>query len=264
MSGMERIRATAEKAVREAGANARDNFFRQHTIEMKTPRDVVTEVDVQNEKAIIAAIRNEFPGHAIVGEESGTLTTREREGKEYTWFVDPLDGTTNYSVQNPFFDISVGIARDGEPVMAFVYAPMIDEMFFAEKGKGAFLNGKRIRVSGEGDIGKSLLVYCHNNNEQDIARAVKAFSLLKPKAKDFSRMRAGALELAFVGAGRLGAYLSTGTHSWDVAAGSLIVREAGGRVTDFSGNDWSLGSRDILASNGAVHEKLVEILREIK
>jgi myo-inositol-1(or 4)-monophosphatase len=253
------MRKTAERAVREAGAFARDNFFRQHTVEMKTPRDVVTEVDVRNEKAIISAIRKEFPGHAIVGEESGTL-----KGSGYTWFVDPLDGTTNYSVQNPFFDISIGIARDGEPVMAFVYAPMIDELFSAEKGKGAFLNGKRIRVSQESDIAESLLVYCHNNDDESIGRAVKAFSVLKPLAKDLNRMRAGALELAFVGAGRLGAYLSTGLHSWDVAAGALIVKEAGGTVTDFSGKGWSFESRDILASNGRIHEKLVRLLGGIK
>ena len=252
------MKRMAIEAAKKAGEHARDNFFRQHRVRLKTPRDLVTEVDVANEKIIIDMIRERFPEHAIVGEESG-----EREGSEYTWFVDPLDGTTNYSVQNPFFDISIGVARGNEPVMAVVYAPMIDEMFFAEKGKGAFMNGKRIRVSWEKDIKNSLLVYCHGSTEREIERLVKIFAVLKPVSRDFSRMRAGALELAFVAAGRLGAYISNGLQPWDVAAGSLLVSEAGGNVTDFRGTDWDLTKRDIIASNGGIHERLVSLLKGI-
>ena len=255
---MEKMKKVAIEAAKKAGKNAHENFFKQHRVRLKTPKDLVTEVDVANEKIILDIIKKNFPDHTIIGEESGEST-----GTEYTWFVDPVDGTTNYSVQNPFFDISIGVAKDNEPVIACVYAPMIDELFFAQKGKGAFMNGKRIRVSNESDIGKSLLVYCHGSEDKEIQRLVKIFAKLKPISRDFNRMRAGALELSFVAAGRIGAYISNGLQPWDVAAGSLLVREAGGQVTDFQGNRWDLSKRDIIASNDKIHNKLVTILKEI-
>jgi myo-inositol-1(or 4)-monophosphatase len=251
------MKITAIEAARKAGDHARERFFKQHKIGLKTSHDLVTEVDVHNEKTITAMIREAFPEHAILGEETGL-----KRGSDYTWIIDPLDGTTNYSIHNPFFDISIGVAKGNEPVIAVVYAPMTDEMFVAEKGKGAYLNGKRTHVSPE-SMTNSLLTYCHTSTNKEIKRIIEIFAKLKPLARDFNRMRAGALELAFVAAGRVGAYISNGAKSWDVAAGTLLVREAGGMVTDFSGTEWNLESSDIIASNGKIHQKLVHLLRDV-
>jgi myo-inositol-1(or 4)-monophosphatase len=252
---MERV---AVKAILKAGGNARDNFFSQHEVTLKTPRDLVTEVDLENEKMIISMIRENFPEHEIIGEESG-----KSEGSVYTWFVDPVDGTTNYSIHNPFFDISIGVAKGNDPVMAFIYAPMTNELFTAQKGKGAFMNDRRIRVSGTEKLGDSLVTYCHDNTERQIKRVTRVFAELKPVSRDLTRMRAGGLELAYVAAGRVEAYVSNGIKPWDVVAGVLLVREAGGKVTDFHGNRWDLTKSDMIASNARVGGEIVKHLKKI-
>jgi myo-inositol-1(or 4)-monophosphatase len=251
------FREVAVRAAKEAGKITVDHFYRKHTVKTKTPRDLVTEVDIASEKRILDLIKKNFPDHSILSEESG----KDQEASEYLWVVDPLDGTTNYSIKNPFYNVSIALTKNNKVILAVVYAPMTNEMFVAEKGKGAFLNGKRIHVSPERDFSKLLFAYCHGSTFDEIERITKIFAKLKPAVRDFSRMRAGALELAFVACGRLGAYISSGSNPWDVAAGALLVREAGGRVTDFVGNEWNIERNDILATNKAVHERLVEILQ---
>jgi len=250
---------TAVKAAKEAGKILVDGFNIIHTVEMKTKHDLLTEMDLRSEKCILSILRENFPDYSIYSEEMG----KGVKDSEYMWVVDPLDGTTNYSIKNPFFDVSIALLRKGNPVLGVVYAPFTGEMFQAESGKGAYLNGKKIHVSNESDVSKLLIAYCHNNDKRNMKRIIEVFGRIKPLPIDFNRMRAGALELAFVAAGRLGCYLSCGFHSYDVAAGVLLVREAGGRVTDFKGGEWHPGSSDILATNGIVHEKLLKLLKGV-
>ncbi len=254
----------AIRAVKEAGKVLMEGFDRVHKVEEKGAKEIVTEADLEAEKAILGILKEEFPDYSILSEESG----EEMKGSERMWIVDPLDGTTNYSIRNPFFNSTVALAERVEGrwgvVSGVVYAPFLEEVFFAEKGEGCFLNGEKIRISGE-DLGKMLLAYCHGKAPEDVRRAMKIMAELKPLCRDISRMRSGALELAFVACGRIGGFLSPGGRPWDSAAGSLLVKEAGGRVSDFSGGEWDAGpgSRDILATNGVVHEKIMGILKNI-
>ncbi len=249
----------AMRAAREAGEILLEGFDRVHTVEMKSRRDLLTEMDTRAEERIISILSEKFPDHSIYAEESG----REMRDSEYMWVVDPLDGTTNYSVRNPFFGVSIALLKEGEPWLGVVYVPFTKEMFHAEKGKGAYLNGREIHVSNESDISKTLLTYCHNNDRRNVRRITEVFGRIKPLPIDFNRMRAGALELAFVAAGRLGCYLTCGFQLYDVAAGVLLVREAGGKVTDFAGNEWNPESNDLLATNGRIHARILELLKGI-
>ncbi len=226
---------------------------------MKTGRDLITGMDFKSEKRILSILRKSFPHYSIYSEESG----KKMKDSVYMWVVDPLDGTTNYSIKNPFFDVSIALMKRNEPVVGVVHAPATKEMFYAEKGRGAYLNGKRIRVSKEFDISKTLLTYCHNSDDRNVMRITEVFRRIKPLPIDFNKMRAGALEIAFVAAGRVGCYLTCGFHSYDVAAGTLLVREAGGRVTDFEGKEFNSESKDFLASNGRVHDRILELLKGI-
>lgn len=246
-------------AARDAGKLLLDGFNKPHEITSKTPRDFLTEMDTASEQLIISRLRKSFPGYSVLAEESG-----KSEGNDFVWIIDPLDGTTNYSIKNPFFDISIALALGEDIVLGVVYSPFTGEMFTAIKGQGAFLNGKTIGVSRDSLLKDMLLAYCNGSSDMNLEEIVRIFQTLKPLCKDFSRMRAGALELALVAAGRLGAYISNGVNLWDVAAGKLLVEEAGGKVTDFLGRDFGMESGTIVASNGIVHEEIVRILREIK
>jgi myo-inositol-1(or 4)-monophosphatase len=257
---IDRAREAAFKAAREAGKILRENFSRPYWIRYKPGQETLTEIDLKAEKAILSVIRKAFPEHGILSEESGH---KESPG-DYLWVVDPLDGTTNYSIKNPFFCTSISLAYRNEVVLAVTSSPMTGELFHAVRDQGAFLNGKPIRVSREADLLKLLLSYCNGKSRKDKVEIGRIFSRIKPMAKDFDRYKAGALELAFVAAGRFGSYMANSQMSWDSAAGALLVREAGGRVTDFEGRPWNIRSRDILASNGLIHRKLLDIIRGIR
>jgi len=249
----------AIRAAKEAGKILERGFHDIHTVKMKGKRDIVTEMDVKSEEKILSMLRKAFPSYSMYSEESG----EDMKDSEYMWVVDPLDGTTNYSIKNPFFNVSIALMKSGEPVVGVVHAPLTRETFYGERGRGAYLNGKRISVSKESEISKSMLTYCHRHDKGNLVRTTEVFRRFKPIAMDFSRMRAGALEIAFVAAGRVGCCLMCGFHSHDVAAGTLLVREAGGKVTDFNGKEWTTGSDDFLASNGRLHERILEMLKGI-
>jgi myo-inositol-1(or 4)-monophosphatase len=251
---------TAILAAKEAGRILSDNFGRVKSW-MKSPKDIVTEADIKAEEVILEILGKEYPDHSIWSEEKGKSLTNS----EYMWVVDPLDGTTNYSVKNPFFNVSIALAHRGEIVSGVVYSPITDELFHAEKGKGAFLNEEKIQVSKEAALENLLIVYCHGHSDTDIGRVTRLFPRLKPLFRDFSRMRSGALEHAFVAAGRLGAYISPGGKPMDSAAGILLVTEAGGKATDFEGKPWNvhLDNSDVITSNGVIHEKLLDLVKGI-
>ena len=251
------IREFAIETARGAGALLKENVGKVGRIEFKGAVDIVTEVDRKSEELIMAAIGKTFPGHGILTEESPEV----KQDSPYKWIIDPLDGTTNYSHGFPFFCVSIGFEEAGEVTFGAVYDPMLDELYTAEKGIGAALNGKKITVSAINDLGRGLLatgfpydLRASRDNNLDF------FSEFSLKAQAIRRAGSAALDLCYIASGRFDGYWEMKLRPWDVAAGALIVEEAGGRVTDFSGGPFSIYGRECLASNGLIHEDMIRIL----
>jgi len=251
------IREFAIETAKKAGALLKENVGKVGRIEFKGAVDIVTEVDRKSEELIMAAIGKTFPGHGILTEESPEV----KQDSPYKWIIDPLDGTTNYSHGFPFFCVSIGFEEAGEVTFGAVYDPMLDELYTAEKGIGAALNGKKITVSAINDLGRGLLatgfpydLRASRDNNLDF------FSEFSLKAQAIRRAGSAALDLCYIASGRFDGYWEMKLRPWDVAAGALIVEEAGGRVTDFSGGPFSIYGRQCLASNGLIHEDMIRIL----
>jgi myo-inositol-1(or 4)-monophosphatase len=254
---MTAIRDFAIETARAAGALLKENVGKLNRIEFKGAVDIVTEVDRKSEELIMAAIRKSFPGHGILTEESPEV----KQDSPCKWIIDPLDGTTNYSHGFPFFCVSIGFEVEGEVRFGAVYDPMLDELYTAEKGKGAFLNGKKIKVSAIDELGRGLLatgfpydLRASKDNNLDF------FSQFSLKAQAIRRAGSAALDLCYIASGRFDGYWEMKLRPWDVAAGTLIVAEAGGQVTDFSGGRFSIYGKECLASNGLLHGEMTRIL----
>jgi myo-inositol-1(or 4)-monophosphatase len=230
--------------------------------------DLVTEVDKGSETMIRNLILTHFPNHAILGEEgvapgpeASAEALRQAQDAEYLWIVDPLDGTTNFVHSFPFFSVSIALAHRGEVIVGVVYNPVHDEMFVAEKGKGAYMHGQRIRVSAESKLSDSLVATGFPSDGRHARPAnVAGLNAVVPKVRNVRVAGSAALHMAYVAAGRLSGFWEIGLSSWDVAAGALLVREAGGRVTDTEGRPYSLSVRNIVATNGAIHDELLGTL----
>lgn len=249
----------AKKTAREAGAVLMKHFgtLNQQQIEMKGPHDVVTEVDRMVEKLYADAIRQSFPEHGIIGEEG----TSERTEREFLWVIDPLDGTKNYSNENPFFCTMLCLLQNKAPVVSVIYEPIVDDLYYAIKDGGAFKNDEPIHVSAKTDLKDSMLLYCHAPDEASIREAERLVVELKIASRDASRLRSAGCEMALIAKGACEAYLMNKLPLWDMASGALIVREAGGKATDFNGKDWVPGDANILVSNGTgIHDKVLSII----
>ncbi len=225
----------------------------------KYKHEIVTKFDFLSEKMILKELRRHYPDHSILSEETHNKT----KGKGYIWVVDPIDGTTNFVMKNPLFSVSIGLVKDGQPVFGVIYAPVTDEMFVGEKAKGATLNNRKIKVNNNSRTDQAFLTFCHGTRFAAIKEAIELYRTLKLKGKDFRQLGSAALECAFVASGRSGAIMIPGVHAWDVAAGAVIVREASGRVTDFQNKDWTIKSKNILATNGAIHKNLLRYINEV-
>lgn len=251
--------AVATEAALKAGAIQKAKYGQEIEIQHKGEIDLVTEVDRASEDAILASIRAGFPDHDIVTEE----THIERTGSRFVWFVDPMDGTTNFAHGYPFFCASVALTVDGERVAGAVYDPIKDELFTAERGAGAHLNGRRLHVSTSSDLLRSLLVTgfpydLHTNLESSL----RLFNRFMAKARAIRRDGAAALDLSYCAAGRIEGFWEERLKPWDVMAGALMVEEAGGRITRFDGSLIGLRADEVVASNGALHAAMLDVLRE--
>lgn len=250
--------AVAGEAARKAGGILKENINGTREITYKGDINLVTEMDTRSERAVVETLRASFPDHGIIAEEETTI----RNGSGYTWIIDPLDGTTNYAHGYPCFSVSIALEHKGDVITGVVYDPMRDELFTAQKGQGAYLNGKRIKVSTVDALIKSLLAtgfpYDRKVSEKN---NLDYFHDLLMASQEVRRDGSAALDLCSVAAGRFDGFWELKLKPWDVAAGSLIVREAGGRVTDLSDNTFDIFADEVLASNGIIHGQMVDILR---
>lgn len=252
------IEQVAIRAARAAGRVHLQRLRRINVSRKSSEIDLVTEADREAEAAVIGIIQRAFPDHAILAEESG-LTARS---SVHRWIIDPLDGTTNYAHAFPSFCVSIAYERKGRLEFGIVFDALHRECFTARRGKGAFLNGKRIRVSGTPTLGAALIGTGFPYDRRQRRRFYLCFwENFMMRAQGVRRTGAAALDLGNLACGRLDAFWEFGLKPWDVAAGSLIVCEAGGRVTNMDGMHLDLAAGQILASNGLVHDEVLEVIR---
>ena len=249
---------TAVRSVREGGRVILMYFNQLDRLEYssKGRNDYVSQADVEAERAVLDVLTRAYPDHGIIAEESG-----EREGSEYTWVIDPLDGTTNFLHGFPMFAVSVAVKRGGVLEHGVVYDPLHDEMFTASRGEGAQLNGKRLRVSTTRQLAPSLLGTGFPFRDLGIIEPwMRSFQSLLPKTSGIRRAGAAALDLAYVAAGRLDGFWEFGLKPWDMAAGALLIREAGGLVADVSGGQDFLESGNLVSANPLIFEEFRKIV----
>jgi myo-inositol-1(or 4)-monophosphatase len=250
--------ATAVEAARAAGEVQKERLRTDYAVDFKgETSNLVTEVDRYCENVIVERLRGDFPDSDILAEEN----TYAKIGSLLKWIIDPLDGTTNYAHGFPWFCVSIALEIDGEIMLGVIYHPIMDELFTVIKGKGSRLNGEGIRVSGSRPLRNSLLAtgFPYDRTREN-ENNFKNFVNFQLSARGVRRAGSAALDLAYVASGRLDGYWELKINPWDVAAGALLVEEAGGRISDFSGRPYSVYEHRILASNGLIHDEMLEIL----
>lgn len=258
---MKAMLETALRASRIGGAILRNKFGTDLHIEHKGEIDLVTEADRAAESAIVAAIRSDYPHHGIVAEEYDY----EKTVSDYCWVIDPLDGTTNFAHGFPWFAVSIGLRHRNEMTLGIVYNPIYEELYVAVKGEGATLNGRPLRVSRTSELGNSLLSTGFPYNRRDsTVNNFDHFVNFQKQAQACRRPGAASLDLAAVAAGRFDGFWEMSLKPWDTAAGSLLVSEAGGVVSDFDGRSFDINGPECLASNGLIHQTMIDILRQGK
>lgn len=250
---------TAVDVAREAGALLSRFAERRIGYELKGEFDLVTEADRSSERLIVERLRSHFPTHGIVAEEGGGC-----EGSsEFRWYVDPLDGTTNFAHGFPAYNVTLGLEHAGELIAGVIFDPNRNEMFAAERGGGAYLNGRRISVSAQSRLEDALVATGFPSRKRHLNVNVHFYFQMGLLTHGVRRAGSAALDLAYVGCGRLDAFWEFGLKPWDMAAGTLIVREAGGRCSDMRGGEHTLKSPHLLADNGLVHDQALALFDEI-
>lgn len=257
---METLRQTLLDAVRAGAAQMQYYFDKKHDIVNKDgANNPVTEADKASEKAILAEIKTNFPDHDILSEESGSLVQNSR----YKWIIDPIDGTVNYAQGIPICCVSIGVELDGQMILGAVLNPFLNELFFAEKGQGATLNGHPIHVSAQNNLDRSCIAtgfpYQYINDENG---PLPVFGRFISKGIAVRRLGSAALDLCYTACGRFDAYYEHTLNAWDASAGFLMVEEAGGKVTDLQGDEYSLYQPGIVASNGLIHDKVLNAIAD--
>ena len=253
------MKNTLLKAALESGKIIKENFEGSFEIKSKDViSNLVTEVDTKSEAKIIEIIKSDFPKHNILSEEIGAID----KDSDVKWIIDPIDGTINYAHNIPLCCVSIGVEKSGQIIAGVVYNPMSGEMFFAEKNQGAYLNEKKISVSAENNLLKALLVtgfpYNSSNNPN---KPVETFTAFLMKDIPIRRLGSAALDICWTACGRFDGFWEYNLNPWDVAAGYLVITEAGGQVTDFAGNNYSVYKKEILASNGLIHEGMLNVIK---
>ncbi|MFX3631295.1 MAG: inositol monophosphatase family protein [Candidatus Pristimantibacillus sp.] len=261
--------AVAINCASKAGEWIKTKLGNYESLDIKySTHDLVTEVDKGSEKLIKRLVQTYFPDHSFLGEEgvepgpeASAKALAEKCNEEYLWIVDPIDGTTNFVHGFPFFVVSIALAYKGEVIVGVVYDPMKDELFVAEKGKGAYVHGKRMAVSSEDTLKNSLIATGFPADHlYALPLNLKGVQAIAPQVRNIRSSGSAALHMAYVAAGRLSGFWEIGLNSWDLAAGSLLVQESGGIVTDSLGRPYELSVRNVVASNGQIQEELLGAL----
>lgn len=266
--GSKSFAAVAVNCASKAGEWVKSRSGGYARLDMKqSQHDLVTEVDKGCERLIRNLISTHFPDHAFLGEEgvepgpeASANAVKRIEDAEYVWIVDPIDGTTNFVHGFPFYSISIALARKGQVVVGVIYDPSRDELFLAERGKGAYVHGRKMGVSEEAALKDSLIATGFPPDLQALPRNMEQLRAMAPLVRNIRSSGSAALHLAYVAAGRLSGFWEVGLNAWDIAAGSLLVEESGGKVTNALGEPYHLGIRDVVASNGRIHGEFVQAL----
>lgn len=252
---------TAQNAARTAGKVLQE-WSRKFTVSEKSRANLVTEADINAQNAIFAVIHGAYPDHSFLGEEDLAV---ENAGSAFRWIIDPLDGTTNYVHGFPYYGVSIALEEAGELIVGVIYDPTRDEMFSAIDGRGAFMNDEPIRCSQIEDVGDAMCVASLPVGSDGTEWQVRQFLHVLPKSRTVQRLGSAALNLAYIACGRLDVYWSGSLKPWDQAAGAVIVREAGGRISKMDGTSFDVEQPDLLASNGrALHGQLQALLTEAR
>lgn len=249
-------KSVAIKAAKEAGKILKKEFSGVLDVKAKERHDIVSSTDYLSEKKIIEIIKKTFPLHAIVAEESG----KNEKKSDYVWYVDPLDGTSNYVIGNPYFSVSIALTHRNKVVLGVVYNPILDELYLAEKGKGARLNGRRMSISNKSNIKDAILASAYSSKESDIKKGLRTVEKLALNSRKVVINFSPALDLCNIANGRLDGLIDNGTTPEDHAAGSLIVTEAGGKITNYSSKTWSVDKIGIIASNKKIYNSIIKII----
>ena len=260
MTNIPELKATLLDAAHAGGAVIKSYFHGSFQIESKDSiNNLVTEVDRHSEKKIIEIIKNNFPGHSIISEEVGELI----QDSAYQWIIDPIDGTVNFAHGIPICCVSIGLRFEDKMLMGAVFNPMMNEFFFAERGKGAFLNGEPIHVSQKKDFKKACLVTGFPYKWPDTKEhPIRVFERMIMQGLPVRRLGSAAIDLCWVACGRFDGFWEYNLSSWDVAAGYLIVREAGGKISNFDGTDTTVFDKETLATNGWIHEQMLQVINQ--
>lgn len=250
----------AIETVRDAGQILLEKFGRKIKISKKRDIDLVTEADLASEALIIERIRSYYPKHSILAEESGNAVVIGSGGDSWKWIIDPLDGTTNYAHGYPCFCVTIALEHKGEIVLGVTFDPTRDDLFAAEKGRGATLNGKPIRVSETGSLADSLIVTGFPYDFKDRPQFARHLTSFLLESRGIRRDGSAAIDMAYVACGRYDGFWEEGLNPWDVAAGKLLIEEAGGIVSYYDGSPFSIYTPPICASNGLIHDAMLDVL----
>ena len=232
-------------------------YYGKVDYKLKSKRSLVTEADKESEKFILGKIKKEFPEHGIIAEESGGTGSLE-----FTWHVDPLDGTKNFAHSFPYFCVSIALVKKENPILGAVFNPYTKELFHAEKGRGSFFNGRKISVSRTNRIEDALVVYGMGNTDEAGRKMIDIMNIFVFRAQGARFPGAAALSTCQLAAGSIDAYFEPEIFSWDIAAGCIILKEAGGKITGFDGSEYRLGQKSYIASNGLLHKEILKLLNK--
>lgn len=252
---LEHFKQVAIEASQKAGEILVQHYGKSNHIQYKENNSPVTVADTESEKAIISIITKNFPDHSILGEESGATD----KNSVFLWTIDPLDGTSNYSNNIPYFCVSIGLLYKQEPIVSVIYDPIHKDLFTACKGSGAYLNDVKLDLTTNKPPKTHYISLIYTRSKEQKIEVNKIFTNLNPPQYRIRNMGAAALELSYVAAGKLQGVLINGNNPWDVCGGILLIQEAGGKVTDFVGAKWSFQSKNIVAGHPAIQGNLVKI-----
>lgn len=257
-------KSVAIKAAKEAGKILKKEFSGVLEVKAKERHDIVSSADYQSEKEIIKTIKKVFPLHAIVAEESGEVGKKANYvwyiDRDYTWYIDPLDGTANFITGNPYFSVSIALTHKNKVILGVVYNPILDELYLAEKGKGSRLNGRRMSIFNKSNIKDAILASAYSSEESDIKKGLRIIEKLALNSRKVVINFSPALDLCNIANGRLDGLIDNGTTPEDHAAGSLIVTEAGGKIRNYNNQSWNVNEIGIIASNKKIYNSIIEII----